>query len=82
MSEAKLALIRSAMNAPGSSAASGLRNVNRRVQLYYGREYGIRIQSAPGRGTTVELAVPGSADPGCAPCEPSRGGAEASEPTP
>ena len=31
----------------------GLYNVNKRLQLYCGEEYGLRIQSCPGRGTRV-----------------------------
>ncbi len=36
----------------------GLKNVHKRIQLYYGPEYGIRIESIEGEGTSVILAVP------------------------
>lgn len=35
----------------------GLRNVDERIKLYYGPEFGVTIHSAPGEGCTVELAV-------------------------
>ena len=36
----------------------GLVNVDRRIKLYYGREYGIAITSSPGEGTTVRAVFP------------------------
>ena len=36
----------------------GLWNVNRRIKLLYGEEYGMSIFSTEGRGTTVELFFP------------------------
>nr|WP_304970436.1 histidine kinase [uncultured Acetatifactor sp.] len=36
----------------------GLSNVNRRLTLNYGPRYGLRIQSAPGEGTTVDIRLP------------------------
>ena len=35
----------------------GLRNVDERLKLYYGPEYGVTIQSAPDAGCTVRLVV-------------------------
>lgn len=40
----------------------GLRNVDRIVRLYYGREYGISARSEPGRGSRVELRLPMSGE--------------------
>jgi two-component system sensor histidine kinase YesM len=40
------------------NARIGLRNVHMRLKLKYGDPYGIRIESAPGQGTTVQLALP------------------------
>ncbi|MEG1875744.1 MAG: sensor histidine kinase, partial [Angelakisella sp.] len=37
---------------------TGLRNVNQRLKIRYGNDYGIRIESAPNEGTTVILKVP------------------------
>ncbi len=36
----------------------GLVNVNQRIRLFYGEEYGIRIFSEPGRGTRLEILLP------------------------
>ena len=36
----------------------GLRNVHQRLQLFYGEEYGLEVQSAIGRGTIVFMTLP------------------------
>ncbi len=36
----------------------GLTNIHRRIRLYFGEEFGISIQSKPGKGTTVTIIVP------------------------
>lgn len=36
----------------------GLYNVQRRIQLMYGRDYGLKIDSTAGEGTTVRLSMP------------------------
>lgn len=36
----------------------GLRNINERIQLLYGREYGLEIQTARGQGTAIKLLMP------------------------
>ena len=36
----------------------GVRNVNERIQLYFGKEYGLRFESAPGEGTTAYITLP------------------------
>lgn len=36
----------------------GLHNVNERIQLYYGTEYGLSFVSAPGEGTTATITLP------------------------
>lgn len=36
----------------------GLVNVNRRIQIYFGSEYGLNIQSEPDEGTTVTIRIP------------------------
>lgn len=37
----------------------GLRNVDIRVKLHYGEEYGVAIESSYGKGTTVRVEIPG-----------------------
>lgn len=36
----------------------GVSNVNDRIQLNFGREYGLKIESHPGDGTTCTLTLP------------------------
>jgi two-component system, sensor histidine kinase YesM len=36
----------------------GLRNVHERIQLYFGKEYGIQISSLVEEGTTVTIVIP------------------------
>lgn len=36
----------------------GLANVNERIKIYYGMEYGISIESAKGKGTKVTVTLP------------------------
>jgi two-component system sensor histidine kinase YesM len=41
----------------------GVRNVDERIKLRYGKEYGVRIGSVRGGGTTVLIALPASGEP-------------------
>ena len=41
------------------SSGYGVRNVNSRIQLEYGEEYGLSIESEPGKGTKVTVRIPG-----------------------
>lgn len=41
-----------------SGMGIGLENIDRRFKLYYGDDFGLTIQSAPGKGTTVILKIP------------------------
>ncbi len=36
----------------------GLVNVNNRIQILFGKEYGLRIESEPDEGTTVSICIP------------------------
>ena len=45
-------------NADDRTDHIGLMNVHRMLQLQYGPEYGIEIQSVYSRGTTVTLTLP------------------------
>lgn len=40
------------------SRSIGLYNINQRIRLCYGAEYGVRVYSKPGRGTVVRLILP------------------------
>lgn len=42
----------------GDMHSTGLRNTHSRIQLYFGDQYGLRIQSIPGVGTRVEAVLP------------------------
>lgn len=37
----------------------GMANVEERIHLYFGKEYGIKVDSTPGKGTVVYLTLPG-----------------------
>ena len=43
---------------PGASHGYGIYNVQQRIQVYYGMEYGLTIDSRPGEGTTVLVRIP------------------------
>lgn len=36
----------------------GVQNVNQRIKLYYGQQYGLSYWSSPGEGTKVEITIP------------------------
>lgn len=36
----------------------GISNVERRIKLYYGEQYGMKIQSREGKGTKIKLEIP------------------------
>ena len=40
-----------------SAAGYGLRNINNRLRLVYGPEYGLSCESSPGRGTKVTIRI-------------------------
>lgn len=42
----------------GENGGCGVRNVNDRIKLYYGRDYGLVIHSEPGSGTEVSIVLP------------------------
>lgn len=60
MDENRLAKVRESLinRAPGETEIYGLYNVNERIQLDFGREYGISIQSEHNRGTVVCINLP------------------------
>ena len=42
----------------GDGRSIGLENTNARIKLYFGKEYGITIESEEGTGTCVRLKLP------------------------
>jgi two-component system, sensor histidine kinase YesM len=58
MSEEKLELLNLTLNNDKIKEDSGLKNVQKRVKLYYGEKYGITIESIFNKGTKVTLLVP------------------------
>lgn len=59
ISEQKLSEITKFLNSPQSDSKHvGLRNVHQRIQLAYGRQYGLTIQSKPNIGTSVLIKLP------------------------
>ncbi|NLD87980.1 MAG: histidine kinase [Clostridiales bacterium] len=58
MTQERLSEIRDRLNHPDTDGDGiGLANVNRRIKLYYGEKYGIKIESTEGIGTTVVLTL-------------------------
>ena len=45
-------------NNSGDRTGIGIKNVNDRLQIYFGKEYGLRIHSVPDEGTCVEIRMP------------------------
>jgi len=41
------------------SSGIGLKNVNERIQLYFGKSYGVKIYSEPDEGTRISIHMPG-----------------------
>lgn len=47
-----------ALNLSQIKGGYGVKNINFRVQLCFGKEYGVRYESAPGEGTTAFILLP------------------------
>ncbi len=60
MDEESLAQLRREIGRPCSETGKGfgLANVNERIHMYFGAEYGMKIDSQKGKGTRVELTIP------------------------
>lgn len=60
MDEAELSQLRREIQRPCKETEKGfgLANVNERIHMYFGPEYGMDIQSEKGKGTTVEIVIP------------------------
>ena len=46
------------LSRPAGTGGIGLRNVNERIQLTFGKQYGLTIESEEGRGTLVTIRMP------------------------
>ena len=60
MNEEELAQLRKEIEKPCQETEKGfgLANVNERIHMYFGYEYGMKIKSVKGEGTTVEIVIP------------------------
>lgn len=45
-------------NDTSSGKSIGLTNVNKRIKMYHGEQYGLTVETAPGRGTTIRITLP------------------------
>lgn len=59
MTEEKLELVLKGVSKTGSKGSGiGVKNVNERIKLYFGEDYGLKIDSEPDFGTTVTVILP------------------------
>lgn len=59
MNEDQTASLNAYINDQNNNFSSiGLRNVNKRIKIRYGSDYGIHIQSTLEEGTTVSVSLP------------------------
>lgn len=60
MGEEELAKLRREINKPcqDTEKGFGLANVNERIRMNFGAEYGMKIESVKGKGTRVEIVIP------------------------
>jgi Predicted signal transduction protein with a C-terminal ATPase domain len=54
----KKILAPSADERPASGSGFGVRNVDERIKLYFGKVYGVSFESKPGEGTTAFVTLP------------------------
>ena len=62
MREINRAIYSETNSSPAGSSGGGtgiaLRNINRRIQYLYGKEFGLNLESTEGFGTQIEIALP------------------------
>lgn len=49
-------------NDTSSGKSIGLTNVNKRIKMYHGEQYGLTVETAFGRGTVIRIALPKKVD--------------------
>lgn len=52
-------IVRGPDDSDRTSMGYGMKNVQKRIETFYGPDYGMTIASEPGKGTTVSLRIPG-----------------------
>lgn len=59
MDEEQLSLLRDYLEDKNTAFTSiGLKNIKKRIQIYYGKQYELTINSRPGQGTSVTITLP------------------------
>ena len=58
LTDEQIRRMRSAMEGERNGAGVGLRNVYRRLKLYYGEEADVEIESVPDESTSIRLIIP------------------------
>ena len=58
MQAAQLEALAAGQIEPSQSSGVGVRNVQDRIRLYFGDEYGVRFESTPGTGTIATIRIP------------------------
>ena len=60
MTEDKVSLVLSGKgnSSNGKGSGIGVKNVNERIKLYFGEDYGVRIESEPDEGMTIIIHLP------------------------
>jgi two-component system sensor histidine kinase YesM len=57
MSQERLEQLKASLT-DGTNEGFGLRTVHQRIQILFGAEYGLALQSEPGKGTRISVTIP------------------------
>ena len=58
MSEEKLRALNEGTVEPSTNGGVGVKNVQERIRLSFGAEYGVRLESVPGAGAATVVRIP------------------------
>ena len=58
ISEEQLRALNEGSVEPSTQGGVGVKNVQERIRLTFGAEFGVRLESVPGRGTTATVRIP------------------------